>query len=52
MVALVQRPAPTFKAEAVANGLFVDVDLEKYRGQWYVFMGWHGRTWQLTDTRL
>ncbi|PPQ72805.1 hypothetical protein CVT26_003325 [Gymnopilus dilepis] len=38
MVALVQRPAPTFKAEAVANGLFVDVDLEKYRGQWVVLL--------------
>lgn len=37
MVALVQRSAPTFKAEAVADGLFVDVDLEKYRGQWYAF---------------
>ncbi|KDR73076.1 hypothetical protein GALMADRAFT_252516 [Galerina marginata CBS 339.88] len=38
MVALVQRPAPIFKAEAVADGLFVDVSLEKYRGQWVVLL--------------
>ncbi|KAF8876790.1 peroxiredoxin [Gymnopilus junonius] len=38
MVALVQRPAPTFKAEAVADSLFVDIDLEKYRGQWVVLL--------------
>jgi len=36
MVALVQRPAPTFKAEAVAEGQFVEVNLAEYIGQWYV----------------
>ncbi|KAF8151655.1 peroxiredoxin, partial [Crassisporium funariophilum] len=38
MVALVQRPAPTFKAEAVADGLFVDVSLSDYLGQWVVLL--------------
>ena len=36
MVALVQRPAPTFKAEAVAENTFIDVSLADYLGQWYV----------------
>ena len=36
MVALVQRPAPTFKAEAVVDGLFLDISLVDYLGQWYV----------------
>ena len=36
MVALIQRPAPTFKAEAVVDGLFHDVSLTDYLGQWYV----------------
>lgn len=36
MVALVQRPAPTFKAEAVAESLFIDVSLTDYLGKWYV----------------
>ena len=36
MAALVQRPAPTFKAEAVIEGLFLDVSLADYLGQWYV----------------
>lgn len=34
MVALVQRPAPSFKAEAVVGGLFEDIDLANYQGQW------------------
>ncbi|KAH9475020.1 Peroxiredoxin-2 [Psilocybe cubensis] len=38
MVALVQRPAPSFKAEAVVEGLFVDVSLEQYLGQWVVLL--------------
>jgi len=36
MVALIQRPAPTFSAEAVMEGIFVDVSLAGYLGQWYV----------------
>lgn len=35
MVALVQRPAPTFKADAVTAGLFEEISLEQYKGQWY-----------------
>ncbi|KAF8063414.1 peroxiredoxin [Lyophyllum atratum] len=38
MVALVQRPAPTFKAAAVADGLFTDVSLSGYLGQWVVLL--------------
>ncbi|KAG5643075.1 Peroxiredoxin-2 [Asterophora parasitica] len=34
MVALVQRPAPTFKANAVTDGLFNEVSLTDYLGQW------------------
>ncbi|TEB25003.1 Cys 2 peroxiredoxin [Coprinellus micaceus] len=36
MVALVQRPAPTFKADAVTAGLFEEISLEQYKGQWVV----------------
>jgi len=36
MVAVVQRPAPAFKATAVVGGLFQDVSLADYLGQWYV----------------
>jgi len=36
MVALVQRPAPTFKAEAIAEGQFVELNLAEYIGQWFV----------------
>ena len=36
MVALIQRPAPTFRAEAVVEGIFLDVSLAEYLGQWYV----------------
>jgi len=36
MPALVQRPAPTFSAEAVAEGSFINVNLQDYLGQWYV----------------
>ena len=35
MVALVQRPAPTFTAASVADGLFQDISLSDYLGQWY-----------------
>jgi hypothetical protein len=38
MVALVQRPAPTFKATAVVDGQFTDVSLSDYLGQWFVTM--------------
>jgi peroxiredoxin (alkyl hydroperoxide reductase subunit C) len=36
MVALVQRPAPEFTAEAVTDGLFGEVSLSQYLGQWVV----------------
>ncbi|KAK0431840.1 thioredoxin-like protein [Armillaria borealis] len=36
MVALIQRPAPGFKAAAVVDGLFEDVSLTDYLGQWVV----------------
>ena len=36
MVALVQRPAPTFAAPAVVDGQFTDVSLSDYLGQWSV----------------
>jgi alkyl hydroperoxide reductase subunit AhpC len=35
MVALVQRPAPDFKATSVEEGQFKDVKLADYLGQWY-----------------
>lgn len=38
MVALVQRPAPTFKATAVVDGQFADISLSDYRGQWVVLL--------------
>lgn len=34
MVAIVQKPAPTFKAAAVVDGLFQDVSLSDYLGKW------------------
>ncbi|KAJ2933169.1 hypothetical protein H1R20_g3890, partial [Candolleomyces eurysporus] len=36
MVALIQRPAPTFKADAVVGGLFEEISLSQYLGQWVV----------------
>ncbi|PBK64281.1 thioredoxin-like protein [Armillaria solidipes] len=36
MVALIQRPAPGFKAAAVVDGLFEDVSLTDYLGQWVI----------------
>ncbi|KAK0467633.1 thioredoxin-like protein [Armillaria novae-zelandiae] len=36
MVALIQRPAPSFKAAAIVDGLFEDVSLTDYLGQWVV----------------
>ncbi|KAF9530709.1 2-cysteine peroxiredoxin [Crepidotus variabilis] len=38
MPALVQRPAPTFSAEAVSEGTFIDVKLEDYLGKWVVLL--------------
>ncbi|KXN83260.1 Peroxiredoxin [Leucoagaricus sp. SymC.cos] len=38
MVALVQRPAPTFKADAVAEGTFQEVSLSDFLGQWVVLL--------------
>ncbi|KAL0948023.1 hypothetical protein HGRIS_010648 [Hohenbuehelia grisea] len=38
MVALVQRPAPTFKAPAVVEGQFKDISLADYIGQWVVLL--------------
>ncbi|KAG6885798.1 hypothetical protein C0993_009558 [Termitomyces sp. T159_Od127] len=34
MVALVQRPAPTFSAKAVNDGLITNISLTDYKGQW------------------
>lgn len=34
MVAQVQKPAPTFKAQAVEGGLFKDIALSDYLGKW------------------
>ncbi|KAG9317890.1 thioredoxin-like protein [Chiua virens] len=36
MVARVQRPAPAFTAPAVVDGLFKDITLADYLGQWVV----------------
>lgn len=38
MVALVQRPAPAFKAEAVAEGTFLDISSSDFLGQWVVLL--------------
>ncbi|KAF8962855.1 peroxiredoxin [Flammula alnicola] len=38
MSARVQRPAPTFKAEAISSGEFVDISLADYLGQWVVLL--------------
>ncbi|KAF8871110.1 thioredoxin-like protein [Mucidula mucida] len=38
MVAVVQKPAPKFTAAAVVDGLFQDVSLEEYLGQWVVLL--------------
>ena len=36
MVATVQKPGPAFKATAVVDGLFQDISLSDYLGQWCV----------------
>lgn len=36
MVATVQKPAPAFKSEAVVDGLFKELSLADYLGQWCV----------------
>ncbi|TFK63643.1 thioredoxin-like protein [Pluteus cervinus] len=38
MVALVQRPAPAFKAPTLVEGLFKDVSLSDYLGKWVVLL--------------
>ncbi|KAH7886802.1 thioredoxin-like protein [Phlebopus sp. FC_14] len=38
MVALVQRPAPSFKAAAVVEGLFNDISLADFLGQWVILL--------------
>jgi len=38
MPVLVQRPAPTFTAEAVVEGTFASASLQDYRGQWVVLL--------------
>ncbi|KAF9449237.1 2-cysteine peroxiredoxin [Macrolepiota fuliginosa MF-IS2] len=38
MVALVQRPAPAFKADAVTDGTFQEVSLTGLLGQWVVLL--------------
>ena len=51
MVALVQRPAPDFKATAVIKGKYKDISLSDYTGQWYgmlsmnIFFGPNGRVY-------
>jgi len=40
MVALVQRPAPAFTADAVVDGLFETVSLEQFQGKWLVPLKW------------
>ena len=39
MVAIIQKPAPTFKTEAVADGLFKELSLSDFLGQWCVYVG-------------
>ena len=39
MPALIQRPAPVFKASAVVEGLFQEISLSDYLGKWFVL--WH-----------
>ncbi|KIJ18338.1 hypothetical protein PAXINDRAFT_9409 [Paxillus involutus ATCC 200175] len=36
MVARVQRPAPAFKAVAVVEGMFKDISLADYLGEWVI----------------
>ncbi|ODV79285.1 peroxiredoxin TSA1 [Suhomyces tanzawaensis NRRL Y-17324] len=36
MVAQIQKPAPTFKKTAVVDGVFEEVSLEQFKGQWVV----------------
>ncbi|KAF8835297.1 thioredoxin-like protein [Paxillus ammoniavirescens] len=36
MVARVQRPAPAFKAAAVVEGMFKDISLADYLGEWVI----------------
>ncbi|KAF5350809.1 hypothetical protein D9758_010406 [Tetrapyrgos nigripes] len=36
MPALIQRPAPAFKASAVVDGLFQEISLSDYLGKWVV----------------
>ncbi|KAI6144176.1 peroxiredoxin [Pisolithus tinctorius] len=36
MVAVVQKPAPPFKATAVVEGLFKDIALADFQGQWVI----------------
>ncbi|OCH85185.1 peroxiredoxin [Obba rivulosa] len=38
MVAVVQKPAPAFKATAVVDGLFQDISLSDFLGQWVVLL--------------
>ena len=37
MVAIIQKPAPSFTAAAVEDGLMKDISLKDYLGQWCVF---------------
>ncbi|KAI4294531.1 thioredoxin-like protein [Schizophyllum commune] len=38
MVAIIQKPAPTFTAAAVEDGLMKDISLKDYLGQWVVLL--------------
>ncbi|KIY72007.1 peroxiredoxin [Cylindrobasidium torrendii FP15055 ss-10] len=40
MVALIQRPAPTFTAPAVVDGVFEEISLSSYIGKWVVLFFW------------
>lgn len=34
MVAVIQKPAPAFKKTAVVDGVFEEISLDQYKGQW------------------
>ncbi|TDL23475.1 thioredoxin-like protein [Rickenella mellea] len=38
MPAVVQKPAPAFKATAVVDGMFKEIELKDYFGQWVVLL--------------
>ena len=34
--AVIGKPAPTFKKQAVVDGIFEEVSLDQYKGKWVV----------------